>query len=160
MDAKDLIYATSIAVTLGLGIWNFVQGRRAARRASFINTVTSQRVLWIERFRQDVSRFVGLTHHWTRSHGENNDRTLEILKEIDTLRYVIRLRLNPDAAVDNRIAELIREIPDLTDVSRRDQLEVAINELVNQSQQLLKAEWEKVKAEAKDGDLKEISKDT
>jgi hypothetical protein len=62
METKDLIYAFGIIVTLFLGAWNFIQGHRATRKASFINTVTAQRVLWIEQMRQDVSKFVGLTH--------------------------------------------------------------------------------------------------
>jgi len=78
-----------------------------------------------------------------------------LLKEIDTLRYVIRLRLNPDDTPDRRIADLIRKIPDLTDSSKRAQLEAAIDDLVSESQKMIKAEWEKVKGEAKDGDLKE-----
>ena len=129
MEAKDIIYAAGIAITFVLGVWNFINGRRAARRASFINTVTSQRVLWIEKLRQDVSRYVGLTHHWTRSHSENAAYADELLKEIDTLRYVIRLRLNPDDTPDRRIAELVKKIPDLTDRSMHDELDVAIDEI-------------------------------
>lgn len=156
MDIKDTIYVIGIAVTFVLGVWNFVQLRRSARRASFINTVTSQRIVWIERLRQDIGRFVGLTHHWIRSvHSDDEKYHADLLKEIDTLRYIIRLRLNPDDTPDRRIAVLIKKIPDLTDNSKRDQLEAAIDDLVTQAQTMIKAEWEKVKAEAKDGDLKE-----
>jgi hypothetical protein len=155
IEAKDVIYAGGLVVTLGLGAWNFANARRAARRASFINTVTGQRVLWIERLRQDVSRFVGFTHSWTRASENDVAHQQELLKEIDTLRYVIRLRLNPDDTIDRKIAALVKKIPDLTDISHRSELDAALDDLVNQTQLLLKVEWEKVKAESKDGDLKE-----
>lgn len=78
MDTKDyVILAVSTGVTLLLGLWNFVQGYRATRKASFINTVTSQRVLWIEHLRQNVARFIGLTHHWTASKLEGNRALLK-----------------------------------------------------------------------------------
>ncbi len=155
MDTKDVVYALGLVVTLVLGIWNFIHLRKAARRASFINTVTSQRVLWIERLRQDVARFVGLTHSWTRTDGDDSQLRSDLLKEIDTLRYVIPLRLNPDDTNDSCVAALVKRIPDLTDQSMRAELDRSIAELVELSQKILKAEWEKVKAEAKDGDLKD-----
>lgn len=55
--------------------------------------------------------------------------------------------------LDRQIEELIAEIPDLTDRSKREALEAAMERLMVASQSLLKAEWEKVKAEAKIGDL-------
>lgn len=155
MEPKDVIYAAGILITFGLGVWNFVHLQKAARRASFINTVTSQRILWIERIRQDLARFVGLTHNWTRTDSDDLELRRELLKEIDTLRYVIPLRLNPDNANDRAIAEIVEKIPDLTDRAMVAELDASIKELMSRSQKMLKAEWEKVKAEAKDGDLKD-----
>lgn len=155
MEARELIYALGFIVTLALGIWNFVQGHFAARRASFINTVTAQRVLWLEQLRQDVSAFVGLTHTWTRTDEEEIQRRHELLTKVDQLRYLIPLRLNPGDALDHRVAELVKEIPELTDKSDRAQLYAALEELTKETQKMLKAEWEKVKAESKDGDIGE-----
>jgi hypothetical protein len=155
MEPKDYFYAFGIVATFGLGVWNFIQGHRAARKASFINTVTSQRVLWIEQMRQDVSKFVGLTHTWAQSNLEGTDSELEVLKEIDRLRQVIRLRLNPDDTPDRKIAELVKKIPTLTHESRRNELMDALNRLTEATQEMLKGEWEKVKSESKDGDLSE-----
>ena len=81
----------------------------------------------------------------------------DILREIDQLRYVIRLRLNPDDAPDKKIAELVKLIPDLTDESNRNKPFQVLDELTKATQEMLKAEWEKVKTEAKDGDIKERS---
>lgn len=144
-------------MTLVLGIWNFVQNYRASRKTSFINTVTAQRVQWLEQIRQDVAKFVGLTHHWTRSELKGTPSEQDILREIDQLRYVIRLRLNPDDPPDKKLAELVKRIPDLTDESERGQLFEALDELTTATQEMLKVEWEKVKAEAKVGDIKDKS---
>lgn len=155
MEDKNFIYAVGILVTLGLGIWNFIQGYRATRKASFINTVTSQRLLWIEQMRQDVSKYVGLTHTWVMSNLEGTKAEPEMLQEIDRLRYVIRLRLNPDDTPDRKIAALIKKIPKLTDVSNQEELLLSLEQLTTETQDMLKNEWEKVKAESKDGDLSE-----
>lgn len=155
MENKDYVYAAGIIVTLGLGVWNFVQGYRATRKASFINTVTSQRVKWIEQLRQDISAFSGLTHTWSASNLEGTAKETEVLQEIDRLRHVIRLRLNPDGTYDRKIASLIKRIPTLTHESKREELMEALEQLTTTTRALLKEEWEKVKAEAKDGDLSE-----
>lgn len=153
MDTKDALYAFGIIVTFVLGAWNFIQVHRATRKANFINTVTAQRVKWLEQIRQDVAEFVGLTHHWTRSNDESRDAEKELLREIDRLRYVIRLRLNPSDPTDIRIAELVKRIPDLTHETQSEALFDALEELTTATQQMLKAEWEKVKSESKDGDI-------
>jgi hypothetical protein len=49
-----------ILVTLVLGVYNAVQNYRSSRRTTFINTVTSERVKWIEKLRQSISTFYGL----------------------------------------------------------------------------------------------------
>lgn len=155
MEAKDYIYAAGIGVTFILGVWNFFQGYRATRKASFVNTVTSQRVKWIEQIRQDIAAFSGLTHTWCQSGLEGTAEEVTVLKELDRLRHLIRLRLNPDGTLDRQITALIKRIPELTHESQRPALLSALEELTTTSQALLKEEWEKVKAESKDGDLNE-----
>jgi len=61
METKDIVYALSIFLTFLIGVWNLVLNYRTTRKTSFINTVTSQRVKWIEQLRQDISSFSGLT---------------------------------------------------------------------------------------------------
>jgi len=154
MDTKDVAYTISIFLTFLLGVWNLVQSYRATRKTTFINTVTSQRVKWIEQLRQDVSSFSGLTRTWCFSDLEGKPHEHDILKEIDRLRHVIRLRLNPDGAHDRKIERLIADIPNLTHISQRDQLRTALEDLTVTTQKLLKEEWEKVKSEAEHGNLK------
>ena len=153
MDAKDWIYGLGIVLTFAIGVWNLVSAYRTTRKTSFINTVTSQRVKWIEQLRQDVSALSGLTHAWCFSNLEGKPQEFEVLKEIDRLRHVIRLRLNPDGTHDRKIQALISKIPELTHESQQAQLKAALDELTTETQLLLKEEWEKVKREAEHGNL-------
>ena len=77
-----------------------------------------------------------------------------MVKEIDRLRHVIRLRLNPAGEHDSRIEALLEQIPKLTAAVEADKLTAALNELTIESQGMLKEEWEKVKDEAERGKLK------
>lgn len=138
-------------LTFLIGVWNLIFNYRTTRKTSFINIVTSQRVKWIEQLRQDISSFSGLTRTLSL---EGKLQEYEVLKEIDRLRHVIRLRLNPEENYDRRIEQLLAEIPKLTDISKRDRLTQALEELTVTSQKLLKQEWEKVKLEAEQGNLK------
>ncbi|MEW6616414.1 MAG: hypothetical protein AB1401_13245 [Thermodesulfobacteriota bacterium] len=154
---KDLFYAAGIILTFIIGIWNILMNYRQNRRTAFINTVTSERVKWIQTLRQNISAFCGLTYNWCYSNLPDKPEEVEVLKEIDKLRYLIRLQLNPDpeSKSERKIEDLIKTIPELTDVSRRAELEDSLNELIKTTQLLLKEEWEKVKTESKRGDLKE-----
>jgi len=104
METKDYVLVGGVGVTLFIGIWNLVQTYLTSRRTSFINTVTSQRVHWIEQLRQAVAAFCGLTHTWCMSDLEDKPDETDVLKELDRLRHVIRLRLNPNDTPDRRIA--------------------------------------------------------
>jgi len=154
---KDTFYVIGIILTFIIGVWNIFINYRQSRRTGFINTVTSERVKWMEKLRQNISTFCGLTYNWCYSALEGKPEGTEVLKEIDKLRHLIRLQLNPDpnSKLERKIEELIDKIPDLTHISRRDDLNSSLDELIMTSQSLLKEEWEKVKEESKRGDLKE-----
>lgn len=155
MDAKDWVLAAGVIATLGLGSWNAWMNARINRRSTFVNTVTSQRIKWIEQLRQDISAFAGLTYHWSHSELEGKPGEAEVVKEIDRLRHVIRLRLNPAGSHDRAIEALLAEIPHYTDPTRQKDLVNALERLTVATQALLKEEWEKVKRESKEGPLSE-----
>ena len=152
---KDIFYSVGIILTFIIGVWNIVNNYRASRRTAFINTVTVERVKWIEKLRKNISNFCGLTYNWSVSKLEDTERGNKNVEEIDKLRHLIRLQLNPDGELDKKIEEIIERIPDLTDETEKVQLKAELNNLVTTTQELLKVEWEKVKAESKRGDLKE-----
>ena len=81
-----------------------------------------------------------------------------MLTEVDRLRYLIRLRLNPNDTYDRKVAAILKRIPELTHSSRPAELLTALEELTAATQLLIKEEWEKVKWEAKNGDLVEMKR--
>jgi len=135
---KDAVFSLSLIFTFLLGMWNIVNNYRMARRTAFINTVTTERIKWIEKLRDNISSFCGLTHTWRHSELEGKPDELEVVKQIDKLRYLIRLQLNPAAAYDKEIESLIAIIPDLTYETQTVQLKEKMNELIVVSQKLLK----------------------
>jgi hypothetical protein len=151
---KDAFYSLGIVLTFVIGVWNIIGNYQASRRTVFINTVTAERVKWIEKLRASISAFCGLTHTWRFSDLEGKPTEIEVIKELDRLRYLIRLQLNPNGICDRQIETLIAKIPDLTHDTQEKELKVALNQLVEVTQQLLKDEWEKVKDETKRGDLR------
>ena len=155
MEVNDYVLVAGVMVTLVLGIWNAIANHRLNKRTTFINTVTSQRIKWIEQLRQDVGAFCGLTYHWAHTDFEGKPDEGEILKEVDRLRHIIRLRLNPEGEHDKKIEELIEEIPRLTAPENQAKLVYALERMTQTTQLLLKEEWIKVKTESEHGSLSE-----
>lgn len=152
---KDFFYSFGIIATFAIGMWNIVKNYRISKKTTFINTVTSERIKWMEKLRNNISEFCGLTYTWCMSGKEECEKDPQFLQKIDNLRHLIRLQLNPNDEQDQKIEKLIFEIPELTDISQKKELKNKINELIESSQQLLKDEWERVKNESRQGDLKE-----
>ena len=144
MDYKDI----GILVTFLLGLGNIIYNLYISRRTTFINSVTAERVKWLSDVRGNISSFAGLTHHWVQSDLKDTDKSPEILKEIDRLRYLIMLQLNPKGKFEHEIIELIGIIPNIVLDPERKKLWSAMDQLVSNTQSLLKEEWEKVKREA------------
>jgi hypothetical protein len=153
---KDVVFSLSLIFTFLLGVWNIVDNYRMARRTAFINTVTAEQIKWIEKLRDNISSFCGLTHAWRQSELEGKPDELDVVKQLDKLRYLISLQLDPAGAYDKEIEFLIALIPDLTHETQTEQLKEKMNELILISQKLLKVEWDKVKEESKRGDLKDV----
>lgn len=145
-----LLITGLLGFIIGLGnlVWIVVHNRRT----TFINTVTSERVKWIGRLRENLSKFIGLTHSWLALRNEISSSRVEDIKgQIDILRYEIKLQLNPHAELDNQIIQKIDEIPDLASKPDVTLVHQSISRLVELGQSLLKEEWDKVKREAQRG---------
>ena len=154
MEAKDVIYAIAIAVTFLIGLTNIVYNIHINRRTTYINSVTAERVKWINALRENVSEYAGLTYNWVISDvEEGSEESKEILKKIDYLRILIQLQLNPTEPLSQKIIEWIDEISYSTHESQKEQLKKNLRGMVADVQCLLKEEWDKVKDEAEEGRL-------
>lgn len=153
MEWKEITVFAGLAVTLALGLCNLVWIIVHGRRTIFINTVTSERVKWIGKLRENLSKFTGRTHSWLAIQRDASPKVEEIKGELDVLRYEIKLQLNPGADPDKEIIQKINEIPDLASQSDLKPTLDAMNELVSLGQTLLGTEWRKVKREAQRGAL-------
>ena len=151
VDTKDLLQA-GVVVTLVLGLANLYFNLSAAKRTSFINTVTSERVKWIAKVRQNVSTLCGLRDQWILH--PNHQPMPDVLRQIEQVKGELRLQLNPNDPEDNDIERLLARLPGWTkSMSPADyqQLQAA---LVTATQAMLKREWDKVNDEALRGDLR------
>ena len=148
-EAKDTVLAAGVVVTLFLGVWNAVSNHYFNKRTTFVNTVTAQRIKWIEQLRQDISTFSGLTYHWCHRAPDDPEESRKIIQQIDCLRHVIRLRLNPAGQHDSEIERLLDVIPQHTNAP--DTIANLLEQLTKTTQNLLKDEWEKVKQESSRG---------
>lgn len=161
IETKDLILGIGIFATLFVGIFNATTNWRISRRTIFINTVTAERVKWLSALRENISTYCGLTYTWQLSRFGDKSREQETIIQIDKLRHLIRLQLNPGDSPDSMIETLVDDIAKLVvghqvdTITSNAELNGKINLLVVHSQNLLKNEWEKVKKETKQGDLKE-----
>lgn len=153
MEWKDVGIFVGLAVTLGLGLSNLIWIIIHGRRTTFINTVTSERVKWIAKLRENLSKFTGRTHSWLNSRHDTSQRAEEFKNEIDILRYEIKLQLKPSATPDDQIIQKINEIPNLASQTDINPALNAMNELIGLGQELLSTEWQKVKREAQRGAL-------
>lgn len=155
-DAKDYVAFTGILVTLILGVYNAVQNYRTSRRTIFINTVTAERIKWIGKLRENISTFCGVAHYWRFSTQKGSTEELKKIEEIDKLRHLIALQLNPKDQIDQKIQNLVGEIVSMSsghiEVSPKKYRD-NLDELIKETQELLKTEWEKVKDETRRGDF-------
>jgi hypothetical protein len=78
------------------------------------------------------------------------------IEEIDKLRHLIVLQLNPKGRVDSDIERLVGEIVSMSSehhAASDEEYRMNLQLLTRKTQELLKKEWEKVKEESVRGDL-------
>lgn len=159
MEIKDIIALIGIFASAVFSFWSLIVSRRNARKTLFINSVTASRVKWIETVRQSMAEYCGLIMHIGISEREQTSED-ELFEQVDRLRYLIKLQLNRSAPIDKKIirhvdaVSLMFEEDDLD----TDKLDKMVERLVELTQNLLKTEWEKVKAETANGALSQEQK--
>jgi len=153
-ELKDIFYIVGIAATFLIGLGNIIYNIYINRRTTYINSVTAERVKWINALRENVSKYAGLTYNWVISDvEEESDESKEILKEIDQLRILIQLQINPNEKLGKKIIGWIDTISSHTHESQKEELKKDLKSMVTDVQELLKIEWDKVKDEAEKGRL-------
>lgn len=151
-DMKDILLQAGVVVTLVLGLVNLYFNLRAAKRASFINTVTSERVKWIAKVRQNVSELCALCDQWVLH--PNHQPMPDVLRQIEQMKGELRLQLNPKDPEDRDIERLLARLPSWTQSMSPENYRALQATLVIATQAMLKREWDKVKDEALRGDLR------
>jgi hypothetical protein len=148
-----------ILLTFLLGVWNLIYNFRNSKRTTFINTVTSERVKWIQNTREAISTLCGRTYYWLMTQNEiSQEESNSVRKEVDKLRLLVKLQLNPKSDGDIEIMNLIDEMPKYTDKHYEKEMKDLLSKIVTKSQFLLKDEWDKVRDESLYGDLRERKK--
>jgi hypothetical protein len=148
MEAKDVIAIAGIGitflvscVTLGYTIWS-------NRQTSFVNTVTTSRLKWIDSLRDKVSDFIAVSSRLAQL-DETEEATQGHLLHRDSLMHQIILHLNPHDVEDHRIAVLVQRVRELT--AERPipaELSTCLLQLRNATGEYLKKEWNRVKQES------------
>lgn len=155
METKDLITVAGILVSLLVGFTGLYISYQNSKKTIFINAVTSSRARWIDTLRSNIAEYCGLAFQIFQSTTEEKLRKLD---KIQQLRFLIKLQLNRSDPFDILILEKLDSIAVHVYDTSRSELENEINILINQTQDLLKLEWEGVKEESRKGNLSKIEK--
>lgn len=152
IGAKDLLLQTGVIVTLVLGVVNLYLNLQSAKRTAFVNAVTSERIKWIAKVRENVSTLCALCDQWLHHRRDNN--LAELARQIEQVKNEIRLQMNPEDPEDMDIVRLLARLPSPSiGLSSEEYVRLQEN-LVTATQSMLKREWDKVKDEATLGDLR------
>lgn len=148
MQSKDIIYAIGIAVTLIIGIGNIIYNFYISRKTIYINSITSERVKWIEKLRDNMSVFISEANYWLSSDVKIIEEGKKIFKNIQRLGLVIKLQLNPYDNYDQKISECVDNIISTLPNRKKEEIFIIMEDIVLNTRMLLKQEWSKVKNEA------------
>jgi hypothetical protein len=153
VETKDLIAIAGIGLTFIVSSANFVYSFRSNKRTSFVNTVTTSRLKWINSLRDKVSEFIAVTTRLSDRRPPPGESTAgALLLQRDTLLHQIVLHLNPNDPEDQRIKTLVDHVRELTnrgDVSK--ELSDSLLDLRDATANYLNKEWKRVKVESTEG---------
>ena len=149
LDTKDKILTVGIVaglagvgVTLLVGLANLFYSITNNRRTTFINTIANERIKWINKLRENISKLIAISLA---------GRDEKPAYELERLRYEIWLQLNPTKESHKKIEIAIFKLPGNGESNNAD----SYKELVLATQELLKSQWDRANDEAKYGDQRE-----
>jgi hypothetical protein len=148
MGSNDAIALTGIALTFFVSVANLIYSLRNNRRTTFVNTVTTSRLRWINSVRDEVSEFIAVTARLSDSSAQP-EKIGELLLQRDTLLHRIALHLNPMDAADQKIKTLALRARELSEKREAaEELPATLIELRDATGNYLKKEWNRVKDES------------
>ena len=166
MEELTLIHKSSDLPWIATGITaiiSIIYNIYATKKTQFINTVTTERVRWITTLKEYIAQYYSTASAFNR----DNDNIIENLNKCNELRLKIVLYLNPkdDKELINAINEnynLLKEWGKLKlngssneqSESKIKQYEDTLEKILSKSQGMLKNEWDRVKLEARNGNIK------
>ncbi|MHA3788440.1 hypothetical protein ACX0HA_09545 [Flavobacterium hauense] len=158
MSNTEIVTLIGVGLTFFIGVFNLIITFRNVKKTTFINSVTASRIKYIQDLRENISRFCALAYSYNkRIYKLQKEQVWELHKEADSLKFLIRLYLNPeDKYWDNKIINLIDQI--LLKSGEKNDPTSSINELITITQYLLKLEWEGAKKESEIGSVSDIKK--
>ena len=153
-SAKEVSAVVVAIIAAAISLIGALINVYVSRRSTYLNAVTAERSKWIDKLRSNISTFSGLvrTLYFRLVADKAFFRTPEyydLVKQVNGLIPMIKLQLNPAGEIDRRLVSLLDRIPHLAENPESDALIRADTLLIEHSQWLLKAEWEKVKSEAR-----------
>jgi hypothetical protein len=150
MGPNEAIAVAGIFVTLAVSSANLLYSLWNSKRTTFVNTITSSRLKWIDSLRDEVSEFMATTTQLMGpKHSHDSKQSTEMLLRRDTLLHEIVLHLNPLDDEDMRIKSVADQIREFTDSGGDShELRRMLTELRNATATYLKKEWNRVKEES------------
>jgi len=149
MESKDLIAIAGIGAPVVISSANLAYSLWSSKRTSFVNTVTTSRLKWIDSLRDKVSEFIAVTGRLLDDEFTSDKNAGTLLLQRDTLLHQIVLHLNPHDPKDQRIRILVDHVRELTDLGvLSDELPNGLIELRDATGDYLKKEWNRVKSES------------
>lgn len=110
MDSPQAIAALIAGIlSLLLGLYNAVENRELKRLTAYVNTVTSERVRWIGRMKENLADLCGTAHYWRFSTARGSVERQLAVQKIDRLRHLIVLELSSDDS-DTEIRRLVGNV--------------------------------------------------
>ena len=155
MEAKDWVALGGIFITLIVGVFNLIYSIINSRKTTYINTVTTSRMKWIDSLRDKVAAFIAVTIRILNPEAAAREPNTvgEYVRQWDTLAHQIVLHLNPDDREDKEIVKFVKQVQTLTLRGvYTEQLQSLVDQLRDATGVYIKKEWEKVKTEAKSGE--------
>ncbi len=138
-----------VAVIIGPLVSIFV-----AKNQINASVVSSNRQAWINRLRDELATLVAIVHHLPSAHANQSVSTDDAIAEYGRFVeqfQVIKLLINPKETDHQELVRLIESagnkiITSINDKKAKDsEFEAAGQRIVDQSQIVLKREWERVK---------------